>query len=30
MDATVLVRTAAGVMAVVVLAVIAYRRKQQA
>lgn len=30
MDTTVLVRTAAGVLAVVVLAVIAYRRKQQA
>ena len=29
MDAAVLVRTAAGVLAVVVLAVIAYRRKQQ-
>ena len=30
MDTTVLVRTAAGVLAVVVLAVIAYRRKQKA
>ena len=30
MDTTVVVRTAAGVLAVAVLAVIAYRRKQKA
>lgn len=30
MDTTILVRTAAGVLAVSVLAVIAYRRKQKA
>ena len=30
MDTTVVVRTAAGVLAVAVLAIIAYRRKQKA